>query len=119
MMKVEIELSKSQIEEILNGVLGSCYESWDWWRKEKYDEGTDWDKYPEDIYQPFLELKIESELPEEDFGKAPTVTKKLSVADILSAYSVLSVKGYQVSDMDACSSDAILQFAVLGEVVWG
>ena len=118
-MKIEIELSKSQIDEIVMGILGAGFDSWDWWKKIKYDNGTGWDTYPEDVNQPFIELKVQSDEPEEPFDKAPTVTKKLCLADIISAYSALSAKNWQVQDEDACSSDAILQFAVLGQVVWG
>ena len=118
-MKIEIELSKSQIDEIVMGILGAGFDEFYWWEKIKYSKGTGWDTYPEDVNQPFIELKVHSNEPEEPFDKVPTVTQKLSVADILRAYSVLSVRGYQVRDEDACSSDAILQFAVLGQVVWG
>ena len=121
-MKVEIELSREQVEDTIGGVLGASYNHWFWWRVEDFDKGYDWNKLPADLEEKFLTVAIldpetyfEDELEED----CKTITKKLSVADILRAWSVCSVAGYQMSDEDACSSDAVMQTAVLGEVTYG
>ena len=123
-MKVEIELSREQIEDTLSGVLGACFSHWSWWQLVEYEEGFDWDTYPADLEEKFITVGIEDpaypeDLLQDEDDKLPLVEKKLSVADILRAWSVCSVKGYQMSDEDAISSDAVMQTAVLGEVTYG
>jgi hypothetical protein len=123
-MKVEIELSREQIEDTLQGVLGACFSHWNWWQLVEYEEGFDWKTYPADLEEKFLTVGIEDpaypeDLLQDEDDKLPLVEKKLSVADILRAWSVCSVKGYQMSDEDAVSSDAVMQTAVLGEVTYG
>jgi hypothetical protein len=118
-MKVEIELSREQVEDTISGVLGASYNHWFWWQVEDYDNGYDWNKLPADLEEKFLTVSIldpdkyfDNELEED----CETITKKLSVADILRAWSSCSVQGYRLTDEDACSSDAVMQTAVLGTV---
>jgi hypothetical protein len=42
-LKIEIELSKSQIDEIVMGILGAGFDEFYWWEKIKYSKGTGWD----------------------------------------------------------------------------
>lgn len=125
-MKVEIELSREQIEETLQGVLGSCFTTWSWWKVCKYDEGYGWNKYPADLEEKFLTMGIldpdhYDDIPEDDDddNEAEPIVKKLSAKDILQAWSVCSIQGVRVSDEDAISGDAIIQTAVLGEITYG
>jgi len=122
-MKVEIELSREQVEDTLSGVLGACFSHWSWWQLVEYKDGFDWDTYPADLEEKFITVGIEDpahcqELLDED-EEVKTVEKQLSVADILRAWSVCAVGGYQMSDEDAVSSDAVMQTATLGEVTYG
>jgi len=122
-MKIEIELSREQIEETVSGVLGASFYHWDWWKSVEYREGFDWKTYPTNLDEKFLQVGIadpehyEDLLDEDEEEK--TVEKWLSVADILRAWSVCAVAGYRMSDEDACTSDAVMQTAVLEEVTYG
>lgn len=122
-MKVEIELSREQVEDTLHGVLGACFSHWSWWQKVEYKDGYDWNIYPTDLEEKFLTVGIAD--PEhfddilDDDEEVKTVEKTLSMADILRAWSVLSMKGWTLSDRDACSSDGVMQTATLGEVTYG
>lgn len=123
-MRAEIELSREQVEDTLQGVLGASFSHWDWWQLVEYKEGFDWKTYPTDLEEKFITVGIEDpaypeELLQEEEDKLPTIEKALSVADILRAWSVCAVGGYSMSDEDAVSSDAVMQTAVLGEVTYG
>jgi hypothetical protein len=60
------------------------------------------------------------DIPEDDDddNESEPIVKKLSVKDILQAWSVCSIQGVRVSDEDAISGDAIMQTAVLGEITY-
>ena len=121
-MKIEIELSREQVEDTIGGILGASYNHWFWWRDETFNEGFEWNKLPTDLEEKFVSVSIldpEKYFEDEREDECPLITKKLSVADILRAFSVCSVDGVRVNDEDACSSDAIMQIAVLGEITFG
>lgn len=100
-----------EAEEFWSCVLGSAWETWDWWQSIKYSEGADWDKVGE--------ITVSIDDPEDE-DKA--VSKTLTVQDLATAYATLLAEVGELvnwQDLDAVSGDNILQIAVLGEVVYG
>lgn len=100
-------------EEFWSEVLGSTEFTFSWWRRVKYLGDADWDK------PGIVELTIED--PE---GEG-TITKALTLADLVSAYYVVVEKGYHhcgskidIFNMDECASDIVLQQAMFGDVIY-
>lgn len=111
-------MRSEKVEDILRGILGAGFETWDWWQKVEYSTGFDWDTYPEDSTEPFITLAIQ----DQDEWDAATQERTLSVDDILRAYLEIQGqwRGQRFLDQeDAVSSDAVLQKAVLGAIVYG
>jgi hypothetical protein len=100
--------------EFFSSVLGSAFEHWDWWHLVKYDEGYEWHTHPDDMDTPFLAVGI---LDPDDEDEEETITKILSLADILTAYN--KCDGLRWDNLDAGSSDTIMQTAMFGEPVYG
>ncbi len=112
--------TEAPVGDFVRYLLGSAFETWSWWHEVTYDEGYDWETFPEDLDQPFVTLGIEDPNGEEDEeGFMPTITKKVSVNDLVKAYGDLP-RNYrrEWDEHDACSGDCVLQFAVLGEVTY-
>lgn len=109
--------SEDSRQELWENVLGSSGEEWDWWLAERYSNGADWDTIGE------VTFTIENPDEPEGSGINP-ITKTLTISDIAEAYAKAIMAGYKVVPMnpedglDACSADVVLQFAVLGEVVY-
>ena len=106
-------------KELWSCVMGSGWETWDWWRVIRYADGTDW-KTPGKV------LVAVADPDDEDQRVAKTIT----VDDLARAVSVAIEKNYNgglghminwlsFEDYDACASDVIMQIAVLGDVVYG
>lgn len=100
--------------DMLPEILGSTFYYWSWWEQVKYDEGYDWNTYPDDPKKKFLRLKIENPAFPEGSGKF--ISKKLSVLDIVEAF--FKSKAMSWDNLDAGSSDYIMQFAMLGEYTY-
>ena len=97
-------------DDFWSAILGSGFETWDWWRGVTYDDNSAWDKAGHVV------LKIENP----DGG--PTLGRVLNVNDLAKAYALGKERGYDVGDyedFDACSGDAVLQIAVLGDIIYG
>lgn len=119
-MKTVTIQTEVPVKDFVENLLGSAFSTWSWWHEATYDDGYDWDDFPEDLDTPYLTLGIEDPNGEEnDEGLMPTVTKKVSVNDLVKAYGKTS-KNYRMDweDHDACSADCVLQYAVLGEVTY-
>ncbi len=99
-----------EAEEFWSCVLGSAWETWDWWQSIKYSEGSDWDKVGE--------ITVSIDDPE---NEDEVITKTLGVQNLANAYATLlsEVSDINWQDLDAVSGDNILQIAVLGEVIYG
>lgn len=110
-LTVTIEVDR---EEFLNEMLGTAFYYWDWWHKVKYDKGYDWNTYPDDNDTKFLTLGISDP---DDETERKTIRKKVSVNDIVRAYEKSGYKRY--SDLDAASSDFIMQCVFFDEAVYG
>ena len=104
--------------EFLSSILGSAYETWYWWKEDTFDEGYSWNKYPDDNNKPFLTVGI---LDPNGDDEEKVITKRLCVNDITKGYATAHAKGYKtrLDDLDAVYGDAIMQFVVLGECVYG
>jgi len=102
-MKIAITVEVER-DEFLSEILGSAFETWDWWRGWEYDDGYEWDIHPTDNDLPFLTLMVE-----DDENEELTITKKLSVNDIVKGYVKSGAKDWQ--NLDAGSSDWIMQCA--------
>jgi len=96
-----------------SNVMGSINFNFEWWLAVKYLDGADWDK--PGVVQ--LTIKDADDKP---------YTKKLMAHHLVDAYRYVVDKGYthcgtdvDIENMDECSSDMVLQTAMLGDVVYG
>lgn len=98
-----------------SSILGSAFDSYDWYEGVEYVEGCDWDVIPSHLDASFVEVCMEN--PE---SGSRFVTKSLSVNDLKRAYEEVA-KSCRVDweDIDADLGDRIIQHAVLGEYVYG
>jgi hypothetical protein len=109
-VNIEIKITISA-KEFWSNVLGSAWETWDWWRSYDYSSGADWDK-PGTI-------TVAIDNPEDEAGDP--IVKTLNVHDLAKAYGELSagMPHLDWQDLDACYGDAVMQQAVFSEVVYG
>lgn len=105
-------------QELWSNVFGSEGESWSWWLAMRYSKGADWDKIGE------VTLTVENPDEPEGLGVNP-ITKTLTISDVAAAYAKAIAGGYKIipinpeDGLDAMSADVVLQYAVLGDVVYG
>ena len=134
---IDLNISPS---EIVESVLGSAFDLNDWWHVVEYVDTCDWDRFPVgaagiDYDAPFLRLAIDN--PE----GGPRVRRFVSMADILGGLvawwlsreaaaaavdGLAAVNKWRRSvlsdgelDLDSDSGDCIMQYVVLGDVVYG
>jgi hypothetical protein len=100
-------------QEFFENLLGSGWETWQWWHTAEYTEGYEWDKFPSDFGTPFLTVGI---CDPDDENEEQTITKSLSLNDLLEAYEKASHLNWE--DHDACSGDYVMQIAVFGKAVY-
>ena len=100
--------------DLIPEILGSRFDYWIWWADVKYDVGYEWNRYPDDPKKKFLWLKIDDPKHEEGSGKY--VRKKVSVQDIADGFVKSGAQSWR--DLDAGSSDFIMQWVVLGDYVY-
>jgi hypothetical protein len=100
-----------EAEDFWSHILGSAWETWDWWTGVDYLDGSDWDKVGE--------VKITGWDGETE-GET-LITKTLNIGDLAEAYGKCLAEGYRfnLDDFDACDGDAVIQMAMFGEVVYG
>lgn len=109
---IEVEIDA---QELWSGVLGSAYESFEWWLGEKYVGDADWETPGQVI--------ITYEDPDTNEAKRKT----LDVNDFARAYQMaLKNKNYHcgsykidIEDPDACVGDIVMQYAIFGEIIYG
>lgn len=96
-----------------SNILGSGWESCEWWTGIEYGEGSDWDKVGT------ITLTGWDEVSEE--GEDVVKTKTLNLQDLVDAYTNCLAQGYKfnVEDFDVYDGDAVIQMAFYGEVVYG
>ena len=96
--------------ELWSNIMGSGFETWDWWLAVSYAEDTDWNVPGK------VTLSI-ADPAKERGGLIGT----LDLQDMVDAIDKLAMDGtaLNVDDLDAHTGDLILQVAMLGEVVCG
>lgn len=92
-------------------IMGAGWETWTWWKAVSYVSNANWDT-PGIVQLTIWDPDTESN----------EVTKTLNLDDLVKAYEDFNNdRGSRIhyTDMDAMWSDAVLQIAVLGEIVYG
>ena len=105
-MKVLVEIDEQRLWE---EVLGSCWVGYDWWTSVRYISG-DWDVIGE--------LTIAYDDPDSD----ATIVDSLTLGKLAKGYAIVCEKYPHLSDLDnqdACSGDAIIQCALMGDIIYG
>jgi hypothetical protein len=105
-------------QDLWESTWGSGFETWSWWRRLDYVGDAAWDVIGK--------VKLGVTDPN-DPSERKIKTKTIGLDDIVAAVAGLAavqptVWGTPVTDFeswDACVSDAVLQFAVFGEVIYG
>jgi len=106
------------MNELMQNVMGSAWETWSWWTRILYANGCGWDRIPASVNDPYVLVAI---IDPNDEDEEDEITVTLSVGDILTAVGdVLTLHPWvRWDNMDACDSDLVMQTAVLGTVVYG
>ena len=90
-----------------------------WWRTVRFLDGSDWD-VPGPVLlgidDPYSDDKVVYNIVEYDDIEAAALKAMSTACD---ACTGLGISISADMDWDACVSDAVLQIAVLGEVVYG
>lgn len=110
-------MDREKLQETLEPVLGGGFEFLSHWRRVEFAPGYDWDIYPEDIEADYVKVKYD----DPDSAELRTLTRWLTVAELLKAYKIVGSTEYGAEMLtwgDAISSDAVMQTAVFGEVVY-
>jgi hypothetical protein len=102
-----------QAEDFWSEILGSAWETYDWWVSLDYSEGAAWDKVGE--------LTITAWDGQGESEEEGTITKTLGIKDLAEAYGKCLSEGFRINihDLDADQGDVILQMAMFGEIVYG
>lgn len=104
-------------EALWSAVFGSSFEVWDWWINIEYVEG-EWDK------PGHVRLTIENP----DYVGTSRITANIRMDNIRKAFDELLRKGIvnrdciyaeDDVDLDAVAGDAVLQQAILGDIIYG
>ena len=95
---------------LISAVLGSSFDTWEWYEEVTYAEGFDWDIHPSDKKTKFITIVIEDK------------TYELSASNIMTALVAECGKGViwdEDLDLDADAGDRVIQRATLKELVFG
>ena len=104
--------------EIWQWIMGSSGTTFPWWNRTIWHDSS-WDS-PGDIT-----LTIDSPYTARPWClEDETISKRLTVSDVVAAWEKArtecpGLKGMTIEDMDAGSADVVLQYAVLGDCVYG
>jgi hypothetical protein len=95
-------------DEFWSEIFGASFEIWEWWHSVRYLTG-DWNKAG----------TVEVIAIHEDDEVMPV--KQFTVEEIASAYNACVAQGLYVDieNMDADSSDLVMQMAMFGEIIYG
>jgi len=100
-------------DDLWSDIFGGGWEYMEWWVNVDY-QGGDWEKHGKAV--------ITYMNPDDP---STTLSKELTVVDLANAWSALTESGWHhcgnntLDDPDACTSDAVLQQAVFGELIYG
>ena len=112
MTKVTIPITV-ELEDLWSDIFGSGWEYSDWFVHIDYGDG-DWDRPSTIVVKHFS--KDDEEI---------VMRTTLTVEDVVNAYAKLAQQRYThcggcaLDDPDACTSDAVLQHAVYGDIIYG
>ena len=116
---IKVVWDEERITDLWSQVMGGAFEYCSWWREVRYIGEADWDKPGK------VTLVIENP------GSTGAKTKRKTIGpkDVVQALYTAMERGHRDActgrpitehmDWDQCSSDVVLQIAVLGEVVYG
>jgi len=108
-MKIEIEIDQYQLWRDVFG--SSPFSFGTWWTDAEYLDGSDWENPGR------ISLTCTDEVTGEE------TTKIISAEDLAralpTANDLVSIDLWDFDNYDSIASDAILQVAVLGEVIYG
>jgi len=116
--KAPIIVSRSiRADEFWSNIMGSAWESYEWWLELEYLDGAEWDRVGR--------VRITVLDPSSDTDEA--ITKVIGLPDLIEAWDkalrTCSTLGnsqpLNIEDLDAADGDCVLQIAVLGEVIYG
>ena len=107
-MKVQL-IQEVDANEFWSSVFGSCWETHPWWQDFKFEDGSSWDVAGC--------VHITAESPEDE---SETIARHICLPDVVRAYNVAK-ESYQIDweELDASTSDVIIQIAVYGEAIFG
>ncbi len=106
---IQVEINK---QELWDAVFGSAFESFgNHWYEVDYLEDTDWDKMGK------VRLVAIDEMTEIKTEKIVGIEELLKALPIANTQVYMDL--YNFEDYDAVCGDAVLQVAVLGEVIYG
>jgi hypothetical protein len=101
-------------KDVWSAVFGSGFETWGWWRDVTYLDNADWDKPGR--------VQVVIDDPEYPEGSGKVIGPILSLHDVVAAINNCTRDGHIErgwDDWDACDGDAILQYAVFGDIIYG
>jgi hypothetical protein len=109
MITVPVQISAV---DFWSNILGSSWESMEWWTSVEYGSDSDWDKVGSLTITGIDGFETEEEV---------LITKTLDLDSLVEAYANCVAQGFKfnVEDFDAYQGDAVIQMAVFGEVVYG
>lgn len=110
--------------ELISAVMGSGWDEadYDWWRTTPiYAQDCDWNTIPSDPDAVYVKVAIAHPDTYETDEPAKVIIRALSVNDIARGVNAIIAQcpWTRWDDLDAGDGDAILQYAMLGEVTYG
>ena len=109
---------RKKLQETLEPVLGGGFGFLSHWRRVEFAPGCDWNIYPDDLEADYVKVKVDDP---DSAERERTLTRWLTVADLLKAHQVVGSTEYGAEMLtweDAISSDAVMQTAIFGEVIY-
>lgn len=95
-------------EDFWSEVMGAAWEVYPWWQSVTYLDGADWDKMGK--------IRVDHDDPE-DLKQGVIADKVIDIDRLFDAHREL--ESDITEDFDSVSSDALMQQAVYGEVLFG
>ena len=111
---VNIKGQTVDANDFCGAILGSCFQTYSWYRGFAIQRPYKWDLCPEDHDQDFVTISVE------DPTYGSTVTKHQSVNKMLSAYKQLTTGKTTLhwENFDASDADVVIQKAMFDQLVY-
>lgn len=94
-------------EDFWSEIMGASWQVWPWWSAVEYLDGADWN----------IPGKVRVTGIDPDDSSVEPVTKVIGIDELFEAHA--AVESDKLEDFDSASSDAIIQCAVFGEILYG